>query len=141
MYFLNTDFQLQNFFYSYYVIFFSNYVKFWLKWSPSIDFLWKKFKFKVIELDNRGIELGIYHNVTYILYMIYEPTGTFPFVFSTSLFSNRGALLLFPPISTLRGSGFNWRLAAEGEDGALGGVSNNSPELSELLAVVDRPVK
>ena len=55
MYFLNTDFQLQNFFYSYYVIFFSNYVKFWLKWSPSIDFLWKKFKFKVIELDNRGI--------------------------------------------------------------------------------------
>lgn len=66
-------------------------------------------------------------------------TGTFPFAFSGSLFSNKGALLLFPPISTLSGSGFNWRLAADGDDGARGGVSNNSPELRELLAVVDRP--
>lgn len=67
-------------------------------------------------------------------------TGTFPFAFSASLFSNKGALLLFPPISTLSGSGFNWRLAAEGDEGARGGVSNNSPELRELLAVVDRPI-
>lgn len=67
-------------------------------------------------------------------------TGTFPFAFSASLFSNKGALLHFPPISTARGSGFSWRLAAEGDDGARGGVSNSSPELNELLAVVDRPI-
>lgn len=67
-------------------------------------------------------------------------TGTFLLAFSVSLFSNNGALLLFPPISTARGSGFSWRLAADGEDGARGGVSSSSPELRELLAVVDKPV-
>lgn len=67
-------------------------------------------------------------------------TGTFPSAFSVSLFSNNGALLLLPPISTARGSGFSWRLAADGEDGARGGVSSSSPELRELLAVVDKPV-
>jgi len=46
-----------------------------------------------------------------------------------------------PPISTARGSGFSWRLAADGEEGARGGVSSSSPELRELLAVVDRPVE
>jgi hypothetical protein len=46
-----------------------------------------------------------------------------------------------PPISTARGSGFSWRLAADGEEGARGGVSSSSPELRELLAVVDKPVE
>jgi len=69
-----------------------------------------------------------------------ELTGTFPLTFLASLFSNNGALLLFPPISTVRGSGFSWRLAADGDDGARGGVSSSSPELKELLAVVDKPV-
>lgn len=60
---------------------------------------------------------------------------------STSLFSRRGALLLLPPNSIARGSDLSWRLAADGEEGARGGDSNNSPELKELLAVIERPGK
>ena len=68
-------------------------------------------------------------------------TGFFFSSLLTSLFSRRGALLLLPPNSIARGSDLSWRLAAEGDEGARGGVSNNSPELKELLAVMERPVK
>lgn len=53
-----------------------------------------------------------------------------------SLFSRSGALLLLLPRSVVRGSCFNWRLAADGEEGARGKESSSSAELRELLAVI-----
>lgn len=55
------------------------------------------------------------------------------------LFSSKGALLLFPPSSTPRGSFFSCKLAADGDDGAREIASSIMPELRELLAVLVSP--
>jgi hypothetical protein len=58
------------------------------------------------------------------------------------LLSKRGALLLFPVSSMAMGSvAFSCKLAVEGDESPRGKVPMSSPELSELLAVVDNPVE
>lgn len=88
---------------------------------------------------------SIYYNksVDNIKCVIRLLTGSSVTLFSglLPLLSRSGALLLLPANSIVTGSVvLSCKLAVEGEESARGKeVSTSSPELTELLAVVDRP--